>query len=382
MKLEKIGNIAQFINGYPFKPTDWEDSGKKIIRIQNLTDSTKPYNRTNIEVPEKYLVKKGDILVSWSATIDIFEWNDEDSFLNQHIFKVVFDDKKIIKEYFKQAIKKTVAELAKCAHGATMKHVVKGDFDNHKIPLPPLAEQIQIATVLSKAENLIAKRKQSIELLDEFVKSTFLEMFGDPGRNEKGWGTELCENSVDILTGYPFKSNEYIEDNTQIKLCGGLIIMPDKIEWEKCIYWPKSKMQNLERYELKENDIVLAMDRPWISSGFKIGIIKKEDLPTLLIQRTARLRGKLLNQSFIYHLMKSGAFEKHCRPTETTVPHISIKDINNFKIILPPLPLQNQFAEIVNKVEVLKEKHQKSLEELENLYGSLSQKFLNQDSQD
>ncbi|HQB10861.1 MAG TPA: restriction endonuclease subunit S, partial [bacterium] len=70
-----------------------------------------------------------------------------------------------------------------------------------EIPLPSLAEQIQIATVLSKAEDLIAKRKEGIELLDEFVKSTFLEMFGDPVRNEKGWDKKTLKSFGQIITG-------------------------------------------------------------------------------------------------------------------------------------------------------------------------------------
>ena len=85
----KLGDIADFINGHAFKPTDWNGKGKKIIRIQNLTDNKKPYNMTDKEVDKKYVVKNGDLLVSWSATLDVFSWEGEDALLNQHIFKVV-----------------------------------------------------------------------------------------------------------------------------------------------------------------------------------------------------------------------------------------------------------------------------------------------------
>ena len=173
-----IGKIANFINGYGFKPTDWNEKGYKIIRIQNLTNKSKPYNYTDKKVSEKYIVKKGDILVSWSATIDIFEWDDEDAYLNQHIFKVEFDDTLITKSYFKLALKKTIDDLSKLAHGSTMKHVTKKKFDKHKIPLPPsLDDQKKIANLLTQVETLISKREESIELLDELLRSSFLDMF-------------------------------------------------------------------------------------------------------------------------------------------------------------------------------------------------------------
>jgi type I restriction enzyme S subunit len=99
-----ISEVANFINGFAFKPEDWGASGLPIIRIQNLTDPNKPYNLTERKVPPKYLVINGDILVSWSATIDVFEWSQGDALLNQHIFKVDFDHERVDKQYFKVAL--------------------------------------------------------------------------------------------------------------------------------------------------------------------------------------------------------------------------------------------------------------------------------------
>jgi type I restriction enzyme S subunit len=138
-------------------------------------------------VPDKYLVNRGDVLVSWSATIDVFEWAGDSALLNQHIFKVEFDQSKIDKDYFKIALKKTISDLSRFAHGSTMKHVVKKDFEGHQIPLPSIEDQIRIAHLLSKVEVLIAQRKQHLKQLDDLLKSVFLEIFGDPVRNEKGW---------------------------------------------------------------------------------------------------------------------------------------------------------------------------------------------------
>jgi|694.fasta_scaffold149262_2 type I restriction enzyme S subunit len=184
----KLGDTATFINGYPFKPEEWSQSGKKIIRIQNLTKSTSTdANRFQGKIPEKYLVKKGDLLISWSATIGVFEWHEDDAWLNQHIFKVVFDKRKIDKTYFKFLIGAKLNELERQVHGATMKHITKGKFDNIEVPLPPLDIQELIANTLEKADALRQKDQELLQKYDELANAIFYDMFGDPVRNEKGW---------------------------------------------------------------------------------------------------------------------------------------------------------------------------------------------------
>ena len=96
----KLGDVANYINGYPFKPIQWKKSGIPIIRIQNLTGSSNKENYFDGSIPEKYKVKKGDILISWSASLGIFEWVREDGWLNQHIFKVENYSPKINKDFF------------------------------------------------------------------------------------------------------------------------------------------------------------------------------------------------------------------------------------------------------------------------------------------
>ena len=98
MKMVALGEVAEFINGAAFKPEDWGEDGLRIIRIQNLNDASKPYNRTLKRVPSKYEVLPGTLLVSWSASLGVFVWNEPDiALLNQHIFKVVPNTKKVIR---------------------------------------------------------------------------------------------------------------------------------------------------------------------------------------------------------------------------------------------------------------------------------------------
>src|SRR5690606_22031388 len=110
--------------GVAFKPEDWGQSGTPIIRIQNLTDPDKPLNYTKRQVGEKYFVEHGDILVSWSATLDAFKWRGPRAYVNQHIFKVV-PNAEVDPGFAFYALKKSIQELIKSEHlhGSTMKHI-------------------------------------------------------------------------------------------------------------------------------------------------------------------------------------------------------------------------------------------------------------------
>ena len=217
-------------------------------------------------------------------------------------------------------------------------------------------------------------RNESDELTKEYLNSVFLEMFGDPVNNPKRWKVEKLKNHIDLLTGYPFKSKEYTDDKNEVRLCGGLIIMPYGIEWNKANYWKRNSTDGLDRFWLDVGDIVIAMDRPWISSGFKIYQIKDDDVPSLLVQRTARVRVKNINQNFLFWLFRHKSFEIHAKPTETTVPHISPKDIREFEIILPPIELQNEFSEIVKHIEFVKKYQGQSKMNIDNLFKNFTQK--------
>jgi type I restriction enzyme, S subunit len=369
MQYEKIGNIAKFINGYPFKPSDWKSEGQKIIRIQNLNDINKPFNCTDTEVPEKYIVHKGDILVSWSASLGVFEWDyDEIALLNQHIFKVVFDKQKVFKSYFKHAIKDCIDGMTKYTHGSTMKHIVKEDFDNTKIPLPSLEEQKQIADTLDKADALRQKRKQSIQLLDDYLKSVFYDMFGDPVKNEKGWEIKKLKDLIKI------ERNSILPENIED---GMKYIDLESIEKEtgkiRNFYTVSKGFIKSNKFIFSKNHILYGKLRPYLNKvalpDFE-GICSTDILPILTIKNNSV-------KYFISFLLRQPIFVNYAneRSSGANLPRVNIDTIYKFDIIAPPLSLQNQFANIVERVEQTKSKMEESLKEIDNLFNSLINKF-------
>ena len=212
----KLGDVATYINGYAFKPEDRGEVGLPIIRIQDLTGNAYDLGFYDGEYPEKIEINDGDVLISWSASLGVYVWNRGRALLNQHIFKVVFDKVDIDKNYFVYAVRQKLVEMGMKTHGATMKHIVKKDFDATLIPYPSLNEQAEIATNLNKVSRVIEARKQELQLLDDLIKARFVELFGDPMVNPKGYKIQKYGELFELNAGgTPSKTvPEYWENGT------------------------------------------------------------------------------------------------------------------------------------------------------------------------
>jgi type I restriction enzyme S subunit len=154
-KVVKLFDTADFINGRGFKSSEWIEFGLPIIRIQNLNDVNAYFNYASEGYENKYLVKRGDILFSWSASIDIYKWNGRDAWLNQHIFKVV-PNTNINQDYLFYLLKRVVLNLEDQLHGTTMKHVTRKTLSLIKVQIPDINTQIHIAKKLNNIEKSIS----------------------------------------------------------------------------------------------------------------------------------------------------------------------------------------------------------------------------------
>lgn len=274
--------------------------------------------------------------------------------------------------YLYYALKSQQDRLMKIRSGACMPNIKKADlgefdlfFDTDKV------EQQGAVDVLQRAERIIADRQYELHVLEDLKKARFVEMFGDPEINPKGWDKAPLKDHAEVLVGYPFPSEGYSEEGVDI--VGGYNLMQGYIQWNDSKHWPNET--GYEQFLLQENDIVMAMDRPWVNGGFKIARVDANHLPALLIQRTACIRGKGILQEFLHMLLDSQRFAEHCNITGSLVPHISNKDINSFQVILPPIELQNEFASFVAQVDKSKFEVQRSLDEAQKLFDSLMQEY-------
>ena len=358
-------------NNYYITIKDIHD-GKIVI-----TDKTDKVDNAAIAIIKKRSrIKNGDILFTSIGRIGetAIVTNKDDTWdVNESVFIFTLNTDLITQEFFCALFqsKNVQDQLTRDSSGSTFKSIKMNQLEKMSFDIPCLEEQQKISNVLKETNKMIALRKEQLAKLDQLVKSRFIELFGDPISNPKGWKTDKTENHIDLLSGFPFDSSQYTENG--INICGGLIIMPQRIEWKECKHW--GSVQGYEEYTLKENDIVIALDRPWISEGFKIAMVDAEHLPALLIQRTARIRAIGINQLYLMYCFLLGGFDKHCNVTGSLVPHISAKDIRSFAIMLPPLELQEQFAAFVEQTDKSKLAIQQSLDKLELLKKSLMQEY-------
>lgn len=201
-KSSKVKYLAEYINGYAFKPDDWGNEGLPIIRIQNLTDQLSPSNYTTVTPPEKYKVLPGDILISWSASLGVHVWNQGPGLLNQHIFKAVPRDD-IHRGYFTWAARWFIGELAERAHGSTMQHLTREAFGNFDVPLPSFGQQICIANFLDEQSQridvLITEKESLLQGLSEYQYS-YASMLMTRGMNPS---SELVDTSFPEIGAIP-----------------------------------------------------------------------------------------------------------------------------------------------------------------------------------
>ena len=346
----KLGDVATYINGYAFKPEDRGEEGLQIIRIQDLTGNSYDLGFYNGKYPKKIEINDGDVLISWSASLGVYVWNGGKALLNQHIFKVKFDKVDIDKSYFVYAVRYKLNDMGKKTHGATMKHIVKRDFDATEIPYPPLKKQIEIAINLDKVLMVIKERKRELKLLDELIKARFVEMFGDPVSNPYGYDKVALSDLADIKIG-PFGSLLHKEDYIDggHPLLNPSHIVDGKVSPDDKLTISDEKYEELSAYQLKTGDVVMGrrgeMGRCAVvpEDGFLCGT------GSMLI----RTKGEV-TADYIQKIISFPSFKKTIEDMAVgqTMPNLNVPIVSGFQIIKPPMEVQDRyyaFAEQVNK---------------------------------
>lgn len=177
------------------------------------------------------------------------------------------------------------------------------------------------------------------------------------------WPRVRLADVADIQAGFAFKSADYCEPSEGVRLLRGDNVIQRGLRWEGAKYFPRQAASQYCAYLLREHDVVVAMDRPWIEAGLKVASIRQNDLPALLVQRVARLRTLTpeLHQEFVTWVMYAREFTDHVLAvqTGTAVPHISSRQIGDYAFCLPPLPVQRRITAVLGALDDLIETNQK-----------------------
>ena len=374
-----LKEVATFLNGYAFKPSDWSKEGLPIIRIQNLTGTNKEFNYYNGDYNEKYIIEDGDILISWSASLGIFLWKNITGILNQHIFKVIFDkDIETDKLYFLHCMKYLIKKIEKNIHGSTMKHITRPEFEKINFPIYDIDIQRKIAKKLVFISEIIDNNKRILVKLMDLSKSLFTTMFGDPFSKVINKEEEKFFLKDITIINPSKKEIEEIKSNLEISF----ITMADISEDGRINVDNIKKLEDVKNNFtfFKENDVLFAKITPCMENG-KGGVAKslKNNIGFGTTEiHVLRPISNITNSQWIYHLTKLPLFRKDAEIHMTGSAgrrRVPTTYLANFKIKVPPIELQNKFAERIEKIEKLKFEIEKSIETAQNLYDSLISKY-------
>lgn len=369
--IKSIGDVTDILSGYAFDSSHFDKgNGIKLIRIR---DVVRGYSQTeyNGEYEEKYVIKRGDILIGMDGEFNVARWQSNDALLNQRVCKISISNQQLLDEnYLYHFLPAQLKKIEDATPFVTVKHLSVKTINQIQIPLPPLAEQQRIAAILDKAAEIKTKREQAIAKLDELAQSAFLEMFGDPNSNPKQWDVkrlhEICHKISDIDhkmpkavdKGYPFISAKDL-------------VKYGKIDFTNVKFISKEDFDRLSRKIKPEfGDILYS----------RIGTIGRARLVEVQFDFlasysccTIKPKLELVLKEFLCDLLDSTAILKqaHKEVKGIAVPDLGMSEIRSFQIILPPKNLQQRYIDFKKTQKLQLENMLEDLMKVNSLISSL-----------
>ncbi len=383
IKKVKLGDICEVRGGYAFKSIDFQKQGIPVIRISNISDNSVLLDDKTVFVDsvsqdmlQKYSIHKGDILVALSgATTGKFGIYEEDTeaLLNQRVAKLIPSNliNNLYLYYYLNTLRSIILQRAM---GVAQPNISPKEIEDMIIFLPLLETQIKIARILDQAQRLIDKRKEQIALLDELVQSVFYDMFGDPALNDKEWE---CGRISDIIVktqyGTSTKANENEGEYAVLRMNNityrgnwdlralKYIDLDEKDRKKYLVYKGEVLFNRTNSKELVGKTAVYKREEPMAYAGYLVKAIPNN-------RANGQFIASYMNTKYIKSLLFNMA------KNIVGMANINAEEFKSIKVYIPPIELQNHFAEMVENIEKQKELLNKSLAELETNFHSLMQR--------
>ncbi|MBN9483995.1 MAG: hypothetical protein BGO70_10345 [Bacteroidetes bacterium 43-93] len=381
MRLERLDKIAEIIAGQSPPSETYNKEGIGLPFFQGKADYGEMYPKVRYwcSVPTK-LSYPNDILISVRAPVGPVNINNVKACIGRGLSAIrpIYENQTLYIYYYLKAIESDIARLGV---GSTFTAITQKDLSGIKIPIPEdINDQKRIASILGKAEKLIAQRKETIKLLDEFLKSVFLHMFGDPVRNEKGWEMERLDKYI-----HDIKSGSSSSDNPKDKNWEGIEAKILKVSAVSSGEFNPLEYKTIDWSQLgnkllspQEEDLLFsrANTRELVGSTC---IVDKNypdlylpDKLWIIVPYDYRLK------YYLHYLLQNKGFKQRLTSNATgtsgSMLNISMAKLSSLLIPVPDEDLLIKFTAIARNVKTLRKQYKASLQELENLYGSLSQR--------
>lgn len=380
MKYVNLGDICDILNGYAFKSSQYTNKGCRIIRITNVQkgiiadESPQYYSSEDMIGLKKYELFENDILVSLTGNVGRVAIMDKSllpAALNQRVACLRLIDSSVYYKYLFHYLNSDMFEnmCIENSNGIAQKNLSTLFLNKALIPLPHLETQKRIAEVLDKAQALIDARKEQIRLMDELIQAQFIEIFGDPVTNPKGWEVSKLKNHVNnIESGW---SPKCLNSEAPINKWGVLKLSAVtggqyKDECNKKLPEDVSPRLGLE---IKDGDLLLTRkNTPELvgDSCFVFKTRKKLMMPDIVFRIQTK---KTLNRLFLWSAFNTNEMKSRIRSLASgsakSMSNISKAKLYDLEVIVPNIDLQNDFEIRVRKIVSYKELLLKSLSELE-----------------
>ncbi|HGS5558221.1 TPA: restriction endonuclease subunit S [Vibrio parahaemolyticus] len=383
--LVKVGDIFEVSSSKRVLQKDWRKEGVPFYRAREvvlLSKHGKVDNDLFIDesmyetFKDKYGVpQEGDLLVTAVGTLgQTYAVKKGDRFYFKDASVIMFRPKVTVDiSYIQHAIRSPeVQRFIQNSDGATVGTYTISRAKETEIPLPPLGEQKRIAAILDKADAIRQKRKQAIELADEFLRSVFLDMFGDPVTNPKGWEVKACKDLFKRITvGIVVKPSSYYVESG-VPALRSLNIGYYGIRSENLVYVSKSDNESiLSKTRVYEGDLVIVRSG---QPGKTAVVCKEFDGVNAIDILIATPKEELIDPQFFAFFMNSEGGKKIVLAEQRgqVQKHFNVGSLNSTAIPLPPLSLQRTFAEIV--ATVYGKYQTNKVTEFNEIFNSISQK--------
>jgi type I restriction enzyme S subunit len=381
VELEKIAEISSG-QGAPQGENTYGKIGVPFIRAGNLeellttNDEYESCGLVDLETAKKYKLKiypKNTVVFAksgMSAMKNRVYCLNNSAYIVNHLTAVI-PNRKLIKSKFLKYLF-NVCPPSKLIKDEAYPSIRLQDIKKIKIPVFSMEEQKRIVKILDQADALRQKRRQAINLLDDYLKSSFLEMFGDPVKNPKGWAVAKLGKITNKITDGTHKTPKY--EATGIKFISAKNIKEELITWEDIKYISNEEHKEIyKRCNPEQNDLLLTK-----SGSLGMVAMVDVDFEFSLFESLALLKinQKLADPIFIreYLNLKEVKSFYSQRTKGVGVKHLHLVDINSFPVLLPPKKEQQNFVQIVQKIKSLKQKMIAQSGEMESQFQALMQK--------
>lgn len=380
--MTELGDLISFRGGgtpSKDKPEYWSDdiSWATVKDFKGLyLDRTKDsISEQGLKSSSANLIPAGHVIIPTRMALGKAAINTIDLAINQDL-RALLPQKPLDTRYLLHAMLGLSDQIEANGSGATVKGITQEKLKKLRVPYPPLEEQKRIAKILDAADALRAKRRESLAQLDALLQSTFLDLFGDPIANPRGWRKSALSECTDNIQIGPFGSLLHKEDYVTH---GVPLINPKHIV--KGLIAPgddetvsESKASELSNYRLRKDDVIMGRRGEMGRCA-----IVEEDHEGMLCGTGSlfiRLKPEILSPVYLSLCLSSASMRRHIEDIASgvTMANLNATKVKELRVPVPPMELQEQFENVVSKRNSQRSLLGEHLKQLEVLFTSLQQR--------